>query len=99
MDNTLLSAFDDIERKRGTKYKLIRLNDGLVKYGTNIVWINYKLTGNAKYKNIAKGRGLVIYRGMADYWQTTKVQSYTKQDDGTILFTTENSNYKLEQLI
>lgn len=82
-----------------TNYRLTRLNDGLVKEGTNIVWINYKLTGNAKYKNIAKGRGLVIYRGMGDYWQTTRVQSYTKQDDGTILFTTENSNYKLEQLI
>jgi len=81
-----------------TNYRLTRLNDGLVKEGTNIVWINYKLDGNAKYKNIAKGRGLVIYRGMGDYWQTTRVKSYTKQEDGTILFTTENSDYKLEKL-
>lgn len=81
-----------------TKYRLTRLNDGLIKEGTNIVWINYKLTGNAKYKNIAKGRGLVIYRGIADYWQTTRVQSYKKLEDGTILFTTENSDYKLEKL-
>lgn len=97
MDNDL-SAFDNLERERGTKYKLTRLNDGLVKYGTNVVWIVYKLDGNSKYKNPAKGRGLVIYRGMANYWQTTLVQSYTKEKDGTILFTTENSNYKLEKL-
>jgi hypothetical protein len=81
-----------------TKYKLTRLNDGLIKEGTQIVWINYKLTGNAKYKTIAKGRGLVIYRGMGDYWQTTRVQSYKKLEDGTVMFTTENSNYKLEKI-
>lgn len=87
-----------LNMSKTTNYRLTRLNDGLVKEGTNIVWINYKLTGNVKYKNIGKGRGLVIYRGMADYWQTTRVQSYTKQEDGTILFTTENSDYKLEKL-
>jgi hypothetical protein len=81
-----------------SKYRLTRLNDGLIKEGTQIVWINYKLTGNAKYKNPAKGRGLVIYRGMADYWQTTRVQSFKKLKDGTIMFTTENSNYKLEKI-
>ena len=80
------------------KYRLTRLNDGLVKEGTQIVWINYKLTGNAKYKTPAKGRGLVIYRGMADYWQTTRVQSFKKLEDGTIMFTTENSDYKLEKI-
>ena len=80
------------------KYRLTRLNDGLVKEGTNIVWINYKLTGNTKHKNPAKGRGLVIYRGMCDYWQTTTLKSYSKQDDGIILFTTQNSDYKLEKL-
>ena len=81
-----------------SKYRLTRLNDNLVKEGTQIVWINYKLTGNAKYKTPAKGRGLVIYRGMADYWQTTRVQSFKKLEDGTIMFTTENSNYKLEKI-
>jgi len=81
-----------------TKYRLTRLNDGLVKEGTQIVWINYKLTGNAKYKRPAKGRGLVIYRGMADYWQTTRVQSFTRVKGGTVIFTTENSNYKLETI-
>ena len=79
-------------------YRLTRLNDNLVKEGTQIVWINYKLTGNSKYKRPAKGRGLVIYRGMADYWQTTRVQSFTRVKGGTVLFTTENSNYKLEKI-
>ena len=81
-----------------SKYRLTRLNDNLVKEGTQIVWINYKLTGNAKYKTPAKGRGLVIYRRMADYWQTTRVQSFKKLEDGTIMFTTENSDYKLEKI-
>jgi len=80
------------------KYRLTRLNDGLVKEGTQIVWINYKLTGNSKYKHPAKGRGLVIYRSMGDYWQTTRVQSFTRIKGGTVMFTTENSNYKLEKI-
>ena len=80
------------------KYRLTRLNDNLVKEGTQIVWINYKLTGNSKYKRPAKGRGLVIYRSMANYWQTTRVQSFKKLEDGTIIFTTENSNYILETI-
>jgi hypothetical protein len=79
-------------------YRLTRLNDGLVKEGTEVVWIKYKLTGNSLYKTIAKGRGLVIYRSMGDHWQTTLVQSYKKLEDGTIMFTTENSNYKLEKI-
>ena len=79
-------------------YRLTRLNDNLVKEGTQIVWINYKLTGNSKYKHPAKGRGLVIYRSMADYWQTTRVQSFTRVKGGTVIFTTENSNYKLEKI-
>lgn len=79
-------------------YRLTRLNDNLVKEGTQIVWINYKLTGNSKYKHPAKGRGLVIYRSMTNYWQTTRVQSFKKLEDGTIMFTTENSDYKLEKI-
>lgn len=79
------------------KYRLTRLNDGLEKYGNNIVWINYKLDGNVRYKHPAKGRCLVIYRGMGDYWRTTILKSFTKQK-GVILFTTLNSNYKLEKL-
>jgi len=81
-----------------SKYRLTRLNDNLVKEGTQIVWINYKLTGNSKYKQPAKGRGLVIFRSMADYWQTTTVKSFKKLEDGTIMFTTENSDYKLEKI-
>ena len=79
-------------------YRLTRLNDNLVREGTQIFWINYKLTGTSKYKHPAKGRGLVIYRSMADYWQTTRVQSFTRVKGGTVIFTTENSNYKLEKI-
>jgi|LakMenEpi05May12_1017382.scaffolds.fasta_scaffold07654_2 hypothetical protein len=84
--------------KKDFIYRLTRLNDGLVKEGTQLAWINYKLTGNSIYKRIAKGRGLVIYRSMGSYWQTTLVQSYKKLEDGTIMFTTENSDYKLEKI-
>ena len=95
MKNLFLNTYS---MSTSSKYRLTRLNDNLVKEGTQIVWINYKLTGNAKYKTPAKGRGLVIYRGMADYWQTTRVQSFKKLEDGTIMFTTENSDYKLEKI-
>lgn len=81
-----------------SKYRLTRLNDGLVKEGTQIAWINYKLTGNSIYKHPAKGRGLIIYRSMGTYWQTTRVQSFKKLKDGITMFTTENSDYKLEKL-
>jgi hypothetical protein len=81
-----------------SKYRLTRLNDGLIKEGTNIAWINYKLTGNSIYNRPAKGRGLVIYRSMGSYWQTTRVQSFKRIKGGIIMFTTENSDYKLEKI-
>jgi hypothetical protein len=81
-----------------SKYKLTRLNDGLIKEGTNIAWINYKLTGNSIYNRPAKDRGLVIYRSMGSYWQTTRVQSFKRIKGGIIMFTTENSDYKLEKI-
>lgn len=79
-------------------YRLTRLNDNLVKEGTNIAWINYKLTGNSIYKHPAKGRGFIIYRSMGSYWQTTTVQSFKRLKGGVIMFTTENSDYKLEKI-
>ena len=82
----------------GPKYRLTRLNDGLVKEGMQVVWINYKLDGNSLYNRPAKGRGLVIYRSMGSYWQTTRVQSFKRLKGGIIMFTTENSDYKLEKL-
>lgn len=80
------------------KYRLTRLNDGLVKEGMQVVWINYKLDGNSLHSRPAKGRGLVIYRSMGSYWQTTRVQSFKRLKGGIIMFTTENSDYKLEKL-
>jgi hypothetical protein len=84
--------------KKDFIYRLTRLNDGLVKEGTQLAWINYKLDGNSIYKRPAKGRGLVIYRSMGSYWQTTLVQSFKTIKGGTVMFTTENSNYKLEKI-
>jgi hypothetical protein len=84
--------------KKDFIYRLTRLNDGLVKEGTQLAWINYKLDGNSIYKHPAKGRGLVIYRSMGSYWQTTLVQSFKRIKGGTVMFTTENSNYKLEKI-
>jgi hypothetical protein len=84
--------------KKDFIYRLTRLNDGLVKEGTEVVWIKYKLGGNSLNKTIAKDRGLVIYRSMGEYWQTTTVKSYKKLEDGTIMFTTQNSDYKLEKI-
>lgn len=79
------------------KYKLTRLNDGLVNWGKHVKWIVYKLTGNSIYDEPDVGRGCLIFdRPYSAHWQTTLVQSFTIEPDGTILFTTENSNYKLE---
>jgi hypothetical protein len=87
------------EKSKKFIYRLTRLNDGLVKEGTDIAWINYKLDGNSIYKHPAVGRGLVIYKSIGTYWQTTRVQSFKKLKSGVITFTTENSNYKLEKNI
>ena len=82
------------------KYKLTRLNDGLVKHGNIISWIEYNTPkdGNVVHKKPAIGRGLVISMGMSSWWQTTSLTSFSIEEDGTILFTTLNSNYKLEKL-
>ena len=81
------------------KYKLTRLNDGLVKHGNIVSWIEYNPEdGNLIHRDPAIGRGLVISMGMSSWWQTTVIKSFLMEDDGTILFTTLNSNYKLEKL-
>lgn len=80
------------------KYKLTRLNDDLIRHGNIISWIEYNSEGNIIHKEPGIDRGLVISMGMSSWWQTTKVKSFSIEEDGTILFTTENSNYKLEKL-
>jgi hypothetical protein len=35
---------------------------------------------------------------MGSYWQTTRVQSFKRIKGGIIMFTTENSDYKLEKI-
>lgn len=81
------------------KYKLTRLNDGLINFGEEVKWIDYKLDGdNLIYTKPAVNRGCLVYESRFSYWQTTLVQSFSIEPDGTILFTTQNSNYKLERI-
>lgn len=80
------------------QYKLTRLNDGLIKFGKMVKWVVYKPDGNSIYDEIEEGRGCVLYYSMLEYWQTTLVKSFSIEPDGTILFITQNSLYKLEKI-
>lgn len=78
------------------QYRLTRLNDDLIKFGEKVVWIAYKPDGNSIYDEPDVGRGCLIFNSLFDSWQTTLVKSFFIEPDGTILFTTQNSDYKLE---
>lgn len=80
------------------QYKLTRLSDGLINFGRNVSWIAYKPDGNSVYDEPDVGRGCLIFDSMFSHWQTTIVKSFSIEPDGTILFTTQNSNYKLERI-
>jgi hypothetical protein len=80
------------------KYKLERIDDGLVKTGNNVIWIEWTEEGKfmKKHSEIGIRRSLVLDFAGHDYtWMTTTVKQIDDISENLITFKTENSSYKL----
>jgi hypothetical protein len=81
-----------------SKYVLQRINDGLVKVGYSVIWIEWTEEGTflEKYNEIGIGRSLVLNFIVHDYtWMTTTVTQIDSVSENLIEFKTQNSSYKL----
>ena len=79
------------------KYTLTRLNDGLVKRGDRIKYVEWNEDGTWKemYDDIQIGRSLLLDPQMSYTWLTTVIIEILEQKDNYIKFKTENSLYEL----
>lgn len=80
------------------KYKLVRENDGLIKKGNVIYWIEWDEQGRGKkpHKEPVIGYSLVLDPAYGDYiWLTTALTEILDRQDNYLKFKTENSIYEL----
>jgi hypothetical protein len=79
-------------------YILTRLNDGLVKRGDVIKYVEWNEDGTAKemHDDIVIGRSLILEPRMSYTWLTTVITEVVEQRDGYAKFKTENSLYELK---
>jgi hypothetical protein len=79
------------------KFKLVRSGDGLTNYGDSLMWISWNKSGGfkAKHDEPVIGASLVLDFMYGTYrWMTTPVVSFEETKE-CLIFTTENSEYKL----
>jgi len=82
------------------KYKLVRTRDNLTKYGNKLTWVGWNEddTYKQQYDEPVIGASLVFDFTFGYYeWMTTRIVSF-KQEENCLIFTTQNSEYKLYQL-
>jgi hypothetical protein len=80
------------------KYTLKRLNDGLTKTGSRVLYIEYdgeSGENNKSHDDIKIGRSLMLEPRMQFTWLTTAITEIVEQRDGYIKFQTQNSTYEL----
>ncbi len=80
------------------KYILKRLNDGLTKTGSKVLYIEYdgeSGENNKSYDNIKVGCSLMLEPRMQFTWLTTTITEIIEQRPGYIKFQTKNSTYEL----
>lgn len=80
-------------------YRLTRLNDGLVRYGYEVKWVEWdedsKCTGFSD--KISLGSSLMVDPSTREFtWLTTTVTEIISNTKDLIHFKTNNSEYKLE---
>jgi len=82
------------------KYTLKRLDDGLTKQSSRVLYIEYDgKTGedNKSHEEIKVGCSLMLDPRMNFTWLTTLIVEILQQEDKYIKFKTENSTYELVQ--
>jgi hypothetical protein len=80
------------------KYTLRRLNDGLTKTGSRVLYIEYdgeSGENNKSHDNIKVGYSLMLEPRMQFTWLTTAITEIVEQRPGYIKFQTQNSTYEL----
>jgi hypothetical protein len=83
------------------KYILKRLNDGLTKTGSKVLYIEYdgeSGENNKSYDNIKVGCSLMLEPRMQFTWLTTTITEIVEQKEDYIKFKTSNSIYELFKL-
>ena len=81
-------------------FKLVRTNDGLIKEGNDIKYVEWEggIGSKAKdlHNNPAVGRSLILDSNKFSYtWLTTVITEIVEQKENYIKFKTENSTYEL----
>lgn len=79
-------------------YILTRLNDGLVKRGDIVKYVEWNKDGtsNELHDNIQIGRSLMLEPRMNYTWLTTVITEIVEQKDNYVKFKTSNSLYELK---
>ena len=101
--NMYMDTWEAAKESEGNpQWILTRINDGLVKKSTSIIWIEWNETGHfkAKHQEIALGRSLLMspFHPFFFTWQTTSVTEIVEQREDYIKFKTENSTYQLSKI-
>lgn len=82
------------------KYRLTRLNDGLVKQGNIVQYVVWKEdgVGDDMIDEPKIGTSLILDPRFSYTWLTTTITQIIEQTDDILRFQTENSTYLLEKL-
>lgn len=83
-------------------YELVRINDGLTKKATDVIWIEFDESGRFKDKHDNPEIGYSLVMSPFNFfttWQTTVVTEIIINEDGFVYFKTLNSEYKLYKKI
>jgi hypothetical protein len=81
------------------KYRLTRLNDGLVKEARNFCFVSRDRDGAYNILKMPSVDSFCnMYNSMERIWRTTNVTDFNIIDEDNIEFTTINSKYKLEKI-
>ena len=99
MKNNKYDANSVVPRKEPkAKYTLKRLNDGLTKTGSKVLYIEYdgeSGENNKSYDDAKVGRSLMLEPRMQFTWLTTAITEIVEQREGYVKFQTQNSTYEL----
>jgi hypothetical protein len=84
------------------KYELTRLDDGLIRKGYTLDFIEWKEDGTFKTRHSEPQVGLsCILDGNSPFytWMTTTITELIVNEENFIKFKTQNSNYELHKLV
>lgn len=80
-------------------FKLVRINDGLIRQGQTIKYVEWEGGIGSKAKELhdepAVGRSLILDPKFSYNWLTTSITEIIEQRENYIKFKTQNSDYEL----